>query len=338
MNCIITVKGSVDEGRDIPRMGQSKCTKTGPVSDFIVHNQFLYQKVYEHVRDCDKCSTNEIIDRYVSSRSDYFSESTGLLKLAVKYDRIYDRMMHERDPRATRHGPYGRNAMLVLSRMPVYDNSETYLNKDPTKPDSCSDVNEIIPFFHSPKFRMVHVTDRIKSLIRNTININDGFEMELLKSTYLAFNMAIWRFNSSSWRLLPASFSRAGSFPQLKDGRNDYSWIVPRELEIFNDDFGLLYDAIVNDDHDVLNNYIDISPKFEEEFLGSVTSREPDHKYHNRLYSMYKPSVIELFKSRINSGKQLRVSTRRNVLGEKSNKINDLDLIDQIVIGLVNET
>jgi hypothetical protein len=86
MDCIITIKGN-----GVGRYGKPKKDRTGPVREFVVDNQYFYNIIYRHLKECDKCNPEEILRLYLARRIHRGDQMvTGLLvELAMKYARHF---------------------------------------------------------------------------------------------------------------------------------------------------------------------------------------------------------------------------------------------------------
>lgn len=56
LECVITVPG---DGKG--QYGRFKSDRTGQVSQFTVCNSFLYSQVFRHVKECDRCSPDDVL-------------------------------------------------------------------------------------------------------------------------------------------------------------------------------------------------------------------------------------------------------------------------------------
>lgn len=97
-DCVITVKGN-GKGEN----GRFKLDKTGPVSQFMVDNTYLYPVVKKHVVACPHCDPTEVLRHYLRRRLvlpkfqpkpgqplwNVDGQLTGsLAKLALSYERM----------------------------------------------------------------------------------------------------------------------------------------------------------------------------------------------------------------------------------------------------------
>lgn len=65
---------------------------TGKIEDFLVHDHYLYRKVFNHVKECDHCDPNEIMqiyfDRRISNPKFKGCFSVGLVRLCDRYRKL----------------------------------------------------------------------------------------------------------------------------------------------------------------------------------------------------------------------------------------------------------
>lgn len=87
MDCVITIKGRPKTG-----YGHTKHDRTGPIKNFLVDNNVLYSDVTKHLKTCDKCSINSILEEYLRRRIeiDKFNGGTsgGLIRRALILERL----------------------------------------------------------------------------------------------------------------------------------------------------------------------------------------------------------------------------------------------------------
>ena len=60
MNCQITIRGN-----GIGRYGHPKNDRTGPLSEFLVDNVVLLRQISKHLKQCNKCTVEEVLQIYL---------------------------------------------------------------------------------------------------------------------------------------------------------------------------------------------------------------------------------------------------------------------------------
>lgn len=86
LSCILRVEPG--DGRRAPKRG-----KTGPVRDFLADQDFYYQVVFNHVKDCKAgCAPDLVLERHLERRrtiKKFHGETTsGLCRWAKRYEKI----------------------------------------------------------------------------------------------------------------------------------------------------------------------------------------------------------------------------------------------------------
>lgn len=83
LDCVITVKGAGEPSQSRPTNDQTRT-----VSDFLVGVDAYYRAVFNHVKACNKCDPQEILEEYLKDRNRpkfCGTTSKGLMTLAERY-------------------------------------------------------------------------------------------------------------------------------------------------------------------------------------------------------------------------------------------------------------